>query len=161
MDKNYRKWFFSVLTITLACSHEPGGPPVRVMAPVDYPFEARVENLQGTVRVHLAIGPDGKVEWAKGEGGPQILVDAAEKSARQWLFGPFPAMGQFPIDHTVTFVFRLEGRPLSIVSETVIYTHLPDRVELVGSPTYNDNSMPPPEPKPSKQTKRSPGAMPR
>ena len=70
-------------------------------------------------------------------------------------------MGQFPIDHTVTFVFRLEGRPLSIVSETVIYTHLPDRVELVGSPTYNDNSMPPPEPKPSKQTKRSPGAMPR
>ena len=148
-----------VIGISLGCSPPPIGPPVREMAPVEYPGNARVDNLQGTVRVRLSIGPDGRVESARGEGGPQILVDAAEKSARQWVFGPFPAQAQFPINHTVTFDFKLEGHPAFVVTGPVIYTHLPDRVEIVGAPFESDNPMPPPEPKPSKQTKRSPGAM--
>ena len=103
---------------------------VRDLATPEYPNEARVGNIQGMVRVSVVIGPDGRVMVAKGSGAHPILVEAAEKNVRQWVFGPFPAVYEFPIYHTVTYVFKLEGPPAFVVYTPAIRTYLPDRIEL-------------------------------
>ncbi len=103
---------------------------VRELVTPEYPREARVRNIQGTVKVDVLIGPDGKVIVADGSGAHPILVEAATRNVRQWVFGPFPPVCEFPINHTVTFVYKLEGPPASVVLGPMIRTYLPDRIEL-------------------------------
>src|SRR5437660_1549114 len=74
---------------------------IEKIAEPEYPLRARYEKLQGTVTVRVEIGPDGKVTFAEGSGAPEVLVKAAEENARQWVFGPFPAVNEFPIHHTI------------------------------------------------------------
>ena len=96
-----------------------------------YPQGALVQNIQGTVTVSVVIGADGKVLLAQGSGAHPLLVEAAEKNVRDWVFGPFPSVAEFPIYHTVTYVFKLEGPPLSVgLFPPVVDTYLPDRIEI-------------------------------
>jgi TonB family protein len=111
---------------------------VKRIANIDYPSRARFENIQGTVDVTISIGADGKVIFAKGSGAHPVLVQAAEENARQWLFGPFPSIAQFPIDHQIRYIFRLEGKPVFVGLPTKIKTHLPDSVEVVAVPMVSD-----------------------
>lgn len=104
----------------------------------EYPVNARLQNLQGTVVVNLHIGVDGRVRYAKGKGAPDILVQAAEENARQWTFGPFPAVAVFPMDHTLEYVYKLEGKPMIVAPNAVIKTFLPDRVEISATPLVSD-----------------------
>jgi TonB family protein len=103
---------------------------VRDFVAPDYPRDANVANIQGTVTVNILIGPDGKVIQARGSGAHAILVEAAETNVRQWVFGPLPAVGEYPISHTVTYVYKLEEPPAYVLLFPTIRTHLPDRVEL-------------------------------
>ena len=104
----------------------------------EYPLNARLQNLQGTVAVNLHIGADGKVQYAKGRGAPDILVQAAEENARQWTFGPLPAVAVFPMDHRLEYVYKLEGKPFVVALKPVVKTFLPDRVEVSATPLVSD-----------------------
>ena len=103
-----------------------------------YPFPARYENLQGTVVVKTIIGSDGRVTYAKGSGAPEVLVKAAEENAKQWVFGPFPPICEFPIYHSIQYTYKLEGKPKVVAIEPVIKTFLPDRVEISAVPLVSD-----------------------
>jgi len=104
----------------------------------EYPSPARYESLQGTVVVMVIIGSDGRVTYAKGSGAPEILVKAAEDNARQWVFGPFPPVYEFPIHHSIRYVYKLEGKPKVVAIAPVIRTFLPDRVEISAVPLVSD-----------------------
>lgn len=125
-----------IILLTGTCRGQP--LQVQRIANPDYPIQAHTRNIQGTVRVDIEIGPDGRVLSAKASGAHGILVDAAEKNVRQWVFGPFPPVGEFPIYHTVTYVFRLEGKPAFVAYPPLILTHLPDRVEIRTRPFESD-----------------------
>ena len=59
-----------------------------------YPREAREQRVQGTVMVHLQIGPDGRVRSSRELSGPAPLVPAALAAVREWRFIPALLNGQ-------------------------------------------------------------------
>lgn len=119
----------------------------------EYPAEAVIGNIQGTVRVSVIIGADGRVKEAKGSGAHPILVDSAERNVRHWIFGPFPRVAEFPIYHTVVFVFKLEGPPAFVVYPPGVRTFLPDRVELRSRLFKSDQPIRPSAPESSREVK--------
>jgi TonB family protein len=128
----------------LCCScheanHEADQTRVHWIPHPDYPLQARAENKQGTVVVTVLIGADGKVISAKGSGPHWLLVQAAEENARGWLFGPFPAIGEYPIEHKITYVYKLEGKPQFVVIRPIVKTQLPNRIDIVSTPIESDN----------------------
>jgi len=88
--------------------------------------------------VKLSIGTDGRVRYAEGSGAPDILVKAAEENAREWVFGPFPPVFEFPVDHTVQYIYKLEGKPVVVAVPPTVRTFLPDRVEITATPLVTD-----------------------
>lgn len=116
---------------------------VERIAQLEYPLSARFSNTEGTVIVTVIIGPDGKVISAHGSGAADILVKAAEENARQWVFGPFPPVAEFPIYHTIRYVYRLEGKAKAVAYNPTIRTFLPDRIEISAAPLFSD--YPPPQ----------------
>lgn len=93
--------------------------------------------------MEVSIGVDGKVISAMGSGAHRILIEAAEENVRQWVFGPFPAVAEFPLSHKITYVYKLEGKPSTVAVPPRIKTFLPDRVEIITTPLHSD--YPPPE----------------
>jgi len=126
-----------ILALALAgCQHQH--LHVQNIGETEYPYAARYKNLQGSVNVKVSIGPDGKVENAEGSGAPDILVKAAEDNVKQWKFGPFPAVSEFPVEHTVTVKYTLEGKPQVVASPLIVKTFLPDRIEISTTPLLPD-----------------------
>jgi TonB family protein len=129
----------TILALTFAlwgCQHEQ--LHVQYVGEPEYPYPARFDNLQGTVTVRIRIGPNGNVESVKGSGAPDILVKAAEENLKQWRFGPFPPVSEFPIEHTVLYTYKLQGKPQIVGSPLVINTFLPDRIEISTRPLIPD-----------------------
>ena len=112
--------------------------PIRHIEQPGYPLRARFENAQGTVRVKIYIAADGSVTFAKGSGAPDVLVQAAEENVLQWAFGPFPRASVFPIEHTVQYAYKLEGKPQIVGYEPTVKTFLPDRIEISATPLVSD-----------------------
>jgi TonB family protein len=78
----------------------------------DYPVDARAQNVEGTVTLHLAIDSSGGVESVKPLDGPAILVPAAVAAAKDWRFLPALLNGQ-PVEteQDVKVDFRLPRPP--------------------------------------------------
>ena len=76
-----------------------------------YPPEAAQQQIQGTVKLHVAISADGAIQNVEAD-GPPLLAQAAMKAVRQWRYTPTVLGGQ-PIeaDEDILFVFRLSQRP--------------------------------------------------
>lgn len=55
---------------------------------LNYPPDAKAARIQGTVRVHVLIGADGKVKSATVLSGPKPLQAAALDNARQRQYQP-------------------------------------------------------------------------
>lgn len=73
----------------------------------DYPKEALTQQLQGTVKAHISISPDGTVESVHAEGAP-ILAEATAAALRSWRFRPSFLNGTaINADMKVTVLFRL------------------------------------------------------
>lgn len=70
-----------------------------------YPELARKLNLSGTVKVKIAVAPNGTVTDAKAVGGHPVLVNAAVDAARKWRFEPTPT------GTTGILEFTFERRP--------------------------------------------------
>ena len=64
-------------------------PPVLIhqVAP-EYPLMARVSHTEGTVRLQATIGRDGAIQKLVTLSGPTVLVPAAERAVRRWVYRP-------------------------------------------------------------------------
>lgn len=69
------------------------GKAISKPAPV-YPEEAKAKSLSGVITVEVLIDEAGKVESARGVGGPALLQEAAVNAARQARFAPTRLSGQ-------------------------------------------------------------------
>ncbi len=78
----------------------------------DYPVDARAQNIEGTVTLHLAIDSSGAVQSVTPLGGPAILIPAAAAAAKEWRFLPALLNGQ-PVEteQDVKVDFRLPRSP--------------------------------------------------
>jgi len=54
-------------------------------APV-YPDVAKRLNLEGTVRIAAAMGPNGQIKETKAVGGHPVLVDSVLKALHDWKY---------------------------------------------------------------------------
>lgn len=59
-----------------------------------YPAEAKQAGIEGTVRMEVVIGADGKVLRTEVISGPPLLVPAALEAVRQWTYKPTLLNGQ-------------------------------------------------------------------
>jgi protein TonB len=79
----------------------------RKVTPV-YPKEARDQRIQGTVRLHIVVGPDGKVLQAEVISGHPLLAQAALDAVRKREYKPILLNGvPVEVDTTVDTVFSL------------------------------------------------------
>ncbi len=73
-----------------------------------YPESARLARVQGTVRMDVLIGRDGRVEDVKVLEGPSVLIEAAREAVRQWRYSPTMIGNELvPVLTTVNVEFRL------------------------------------------------------
>lgn len=85
---------FAAILITFSslaasgCSRHISGIHVEKMANLDYPIKAHLKNIQGTVQVHISIGPDGTVLAARAVGGDPWLQEAAVENVKKWFSAP-------------------------------------------------------------------------
>lgn len=151
---NIARWLSLFLFFLLALSgcHRKALDVHSIGQPV-YPVGARLDHTQGTVQLGLEVGVDGRVLWAHGSGAPPILVEAAEKNGRDWIFGPLAPEGEYPFYVEVSYVFRLEGHPVYVATAPPrVRTHLPKSIEVISTPMESDFPAVAPEPK------RAPGS---
>lgn len=66
-----------------------------------YPPEAKQAGTEGTVRLAVDIGPDGKVQSVNAQSGPDVLVQAAVEAVRQWTYKPTLLNGE-PVEVLTT-----------------------------------------------------------
>jgi outer membrane biosynthesis protein TonB len=96
---------------------------------------ARLAQLQGTVKLELEIGNDGKVLSVRASGAHPLLLREAESNVRQWLFSA-PSLGASnKLRHTVEFVYRIEGKELYHDPQPRIELFLPDKAVLTTNPS--------------------------
>ena len=78
--------------------------------PPDYPLEAKLVRLEGTVVLHAVIDRSGEVSQVNAVSGPPLLESAAVDAVKQWQYRPYSMNGQ-PVDveTTVEVVFALDG----------------------------------------------------
>jgi TonB family protein len=69
-----------------------------------YPELARKMNLTGTVKIEVAVSPNGTVRDARVVGGHPVLANAALDAARKWRFSPAP------VESTGIIDFKFEPR---------------------------------------------------
>jgi TonB family protein len=71
-----------------------------------YPEEASRENISGTVKLHVVIAKDGKVQQIQVVSGHPLLVQAAIDAVRQWQYQPTLLNGQpVEVDTQIDVVF--------------------------------------------------------
>ena len=82
---------------------------VKKIAP-DYPLEAKLVRLEGTVMVRAVIDKAGEVAEVSAVSGPPILESAAVDAVKQWQYRPYSQNGQ-PVDveTMIAVVFALDG----------------------------------------------------
>jgi TonB family protein len=73
-----------------------------------YPQEARSQKFQGTVRLHIVVGTDGKVLQAEVVAGPSVFTQVSLDAVRKWEYKPVLLNGAaVEVDSTVDVVFSL------------------------------------------------------
>jgi protein TonB len=73
-----------------------------------YPDDAKTQRIEGTVKLHAVIGPDGTIENVQAGSGPALLIPAAMDAVRQWRYTSSSVAGQ-PVEaeEDITITFRL------------------------------------------------------
>jgi len=107
-------------------------PPVypAIASTAQYNSGGQLSGLEGTAKVDVEIGVTGKVLEAKGTGDQEILTRVSEGNVRQWTFCPISK----PTRITITYVYRLIGKPSREGGTKRIILDLPDRVEIIAQP---------------------------
>ncbi len=77
--------------------------------PPDYPQEAHDRRIQGTVRLFIIVGTDGKVTQAAVISGPPLLAESALNAIRKWEYKPVLLNGEsVEVETTADVVFSLK-----------------------------------------------------
>lgn len=78
-----------------------------------YPHEARIRGQEGTVEIHLTVGPDGRVGEAKViRSSGHLLLDAAALAAlRRWRYEARPGRAALAFVQAVQFRLDAPGAP--------------------------------------------------
>jgi TonB family protein len=63
-----------------------------------YPELARRMHLTGTVKVTLIVGTDGLVKDAQFQGGHPVLVEAVQKTVKDWKYAPATSESAIPME---------------------------------------------------------------
>jgi TonB family protein len=80
----------------------------------EYPPVAKLNFIQGSVRLQLLVSTEGRVREAHVLDGHPILAASALRSVHSWLFRPFKTkVGPAPFSTLVDVVFSLQTRKLS------------------------------------------------
>jgi TonB family protein len=75
-----------------------------------YPLEAKIVRLEGTVVLQTVIDKTGEVSSVYALSGPPLLESAAVEAVKQWQYRPFSMNGQpVEVETTVEVVFALDG----------------------------------------------------
>jgi TonB family protein len=91
---------------------------VKKVAP-EYPLEAKVVRLEGTVVLRTVIDKTGEVSWVNALSGPPLLESAAVEAVKQWQYRPFSMNGQpVEVETTVEVVFALDGPQSTIRAQS-------------------------------------------
>ena len=73
-----------------------------------YPPDALQQRIDGTVRLRVVIGEDGKVQSVEPVSGPPLLVGAAVIAVHEWRYGPTILDGRhIQTQADISLVFRL------------------------------------------------------
>jgi protein TonB len=76
--------------------------------PPKYPREAREKGIAGTVRLHVIISKEGKVQQCEVVSGDEILAKSAVEAVRKWEYHPTLLNGErVEVDSTVDVIFSL------------------------------------------------------
>ena len=74
-----------------------------------YPLSARQARIEGTVKIQVIIGIDGRVRSATSLSGNPILAESAVNAVKQWLYAPILLNGRTVEASTVVqFDFKLD-----------------------------------------------------
>jgi len=85
----------------------PGGA-LKKVAPT-YPAEAKAAGVSGKVEVQVTISEEGRVIEAIAVSGPELLREAAEQAAKEWVFKPTTANRvRVKVQGILTFNFTLQ-----------------------------------------------------
>jgi TonB family protein len=73
-----------------------------------YPEDAKAQRIEGAVKLHAIIGPDGTIASIESRGGPALLIPAATDAVRQWRYTP-SSVGSQPVEaeEDITITFRI------------------------------------------------------
>jgi len=73
-----------------------------------YPEDAKTQRIEGIVKLHAVIGPDGTIANVEAGSGPALLIPAAIDAVRQWRYTSSSVAGQ-PVEaeEDITITFRL------------------------------------------------------
>ena len=115
--------------------------------PLRYPSLARAARVQGTVGFKLTIGANGEVvtidaipEQEQTVGYPLLKRDA-ENVVRNWTFGCVNCPPNAPYEHSMKFIYRLDGED-SLQDQTRVVMELPDQVTISAKPPQCDHCPP-------------------
>ena len=71
-----------------------------------YPEEAREEKISGTMKLHVVIARDGKIQQIQVVSGHPVLVQVAIDAVRQWQYQPILLNGQpVEVDTQIDVIF--------------------------------------------------------
>lgn len=74
----------------------------------NYPREAREKRIEGTVRLHVIISREGKIQQCEVVSGDEILAKSAVEAVRKWEYKPTLLNGEpVEVDTTVDVIFSL------------------------------------------------------
>ena len=81
---------------------------LKIKIPPEYPKEARVERVAGTVRLRAVVARDGKIKEIQIVSGPPLLQKAALDACLKWVYEPTLLNGEpVEVETTIDVVFSL------------------------------------------------------
>ena len=125
-------------TVAIFAQNEPVIKAKHMELPT-YPRLARFARLQGTVSVHLKVSQSGLVTSAEANASEQVLRDhpllqsETLKVVRKWTFNCINCEMKTEYEHTLVFVYKLEGKETSSDASTITID-MPDSVTITANP---------------------------
>jgi TonB family protein len=127
------------------CENAPLIVVNHVDAPTTYPHLARQARIQGTVSIHLKISALGRVLDAQAATedpslkAHPILQSQALQLVRNWTFECIGCPNSTGYDHTLVFIYRLEGKE-EPYNNSRVTMDLPDTVTIIANPPEINSS---------------------
>jgi TonB family protein len=83
-------WGFPLFKLPLMAQQAEGERKVTTRIAPTYPSLARTMNLQGNVKLHITVAPNGTPKVVDAIGGNPVLVKAAQDAVYKWRWTPSP-----------------------------------------------------------------------